>query len=116
MNFIQRFLRAWRETNATATYDMMGDAPDGWTPEDGRALLTFLSSQTGQRLSVKLRNFVVTSAVNATRQPGNTEYHCGVAFGVNLSVTALQNFAALPRNGENIEEQSSSRIADLGIN
>jgi hypothetical protein len=118
MNFIQRLIRAYREARTSVTYDLLADTPEFWTDDDGAYVAAFFASSTGQKLSARLTNYVVRCAVEATRQTDNQIYHNGVARGVAMSVSAIENhFARAPRREPTLEQQPSpGGVAAFGFN
>jgi hypothetical protein len=83
MNFIKRFLQAWRDARALHRYEELADSPDYWTSGDGEALMHFLQCPAGKKWLDRLNNIVIGCAMNATRQKKNLSYHCGVAHGMD---------------------------------
>jgi hypothetical protein len=90
MTAFQHLLRAWREAITSHTYDLVADTEAGWTDDDARRLTEFFLTTTGKKLTARLTNYVIRSAIEATRQPSNHAYHNGVARGVALSVNTMQ--------------------------
>jgi hypothetical protein len=84
MNFIERFKLAW--TLAGIEHRYVRQADDDWTDTDARALLSFFSSESGQKLKLRLENYVFQSAIAATAKEFNLAYHCGKARGITEAV------------------------------
>ena len=118
MNFLKRLIRAYREAQTTVQYDFLADTEDGWQDGDSEYLAAVFASPMGHRLRVRLTNYVVRCAVEATRQTSNQSYHCGLARGAALTVTAIEeHFARLPRSEGTPENQPSAiGVAEFGIN
>ncbi len=89
MTFLNRFLTAWRTAKAW-TYTEAAEVQEFWTQEDSSALSHFFLSGTGQKLKVRLANYTIQQAVNATVQTSNLEYHCGHARGIADTVRTIE--------------------------
>lgn len=84
MNFIKRFLRAWKDATEKHTYYEQADYPEFWTKDDIRWLGGMLAHPSGQKLMFRMNNMVVRSAIDATKRTLNPRYQCGIARGMNL--------------------------------
>lgn len=119
MNFVSRFLRAWREARTAATYDFMSDTEGGWTAEDAELMRALFGGPTGGKLKIRLTNYVLRCAVEATRQTQNHAYHNGIARGVEMAVNVIEehmNFASPMRNKDTSDSQPSSVAERFGFN
>lgn len=84
---------------------------DGWLEEDSKRLNELFVSPTGRKLKARMTNYVLQCAVEATQV--GTPFHCGIARGVALAVTAVENhFASSLRSGDNPESQQPPSVAD----
>jgi hypothetical protein len=91
---MRRFLRylkaAWLYSQFVP-YVEAADAEGFWTADDARKLYQFFQSQTGQKLSHRLRNYAIQAASSAVRNPTNSSYHNGVAAGIPMLIVAIEN-------------------------
>lgn len=114
MNFLRRFRQAWREAALMAQYDFTqgGD----WTDDDALRLAALFESNTGLRLKARLINFRARCAIEASRQPTSTKFHCGIAHGVAMTIAELENSFARPLRSEvTSEDEPSSVVHSFGI-
>jgi hypothetical protein len=115
MNAFQHLLRAWREAITSHTYDLVSDTEEGWTDDDARRLTEFFASTTGKRLKARLTNYVIRSAIEATRQPSNHAYHNGVARGVALCVNAMQQNMTLAKLHDTDTKGKEEEIREIAL-
>jgi hypothetical protein len=110
MNFFRRQVQL-------PNYDSIADTPDGWTSDDDLALYQFFNSDTGRKLKARMTNYVIRCALNATQQTKNSKYHNGIARGVALSVSKVEDhFASSARSQSTLEPQpSQGSVAEFGI-
>jgi hypothetical protein len=85
MNFIKRFLFAWRSARVP-DYILDADQPDFWTDADARTLEGYFKSDSGKKLKAILTNYVLRSAVEATQK----RITCGHARGIASTVSILE--------------------------
>lgn len=108
MKFFRRFLRAWREAR-DLSYVEIADSRGYWTQQDALATATFFQrTESGKKLREILCNFVLRTAVEATRKEVNLPYHCGHAAGIAATATLLQNhFSRVPAQRDESKEATT---------
>ena len=114
MNWLSRLKLAWAIAR-TPLYVPEADLDGAWTEEDGLALDAFFRSAHGQKLKMRLTNYVLRSAVQATVAKDNLPYNCGIARGVALAVAVIENhFSQVPatRDKTSETEQAAPSFAD----
>ena len=99
MNFIQRFLFAWRYAQL-ASYDKGADDRSYWRIVDHAETVRFFNSSTGQKLRVLLNNFVFKTCYKSCAALGDHSYHAGIARGTSLAVFHLQEMITTPPKTE----------------
>lgn len=105
-----RYLRAAWLYSQHFPYVEEADADGFWTDSDSLALHHFLESQTGQKFGHILRNYAINKACEAVRNPTNSPYNNGVAAGIPMLITAIENLSAIPTDTES--EQSETSVLD----
>src|SRR5262249_1711722 len=99
MTFLQRFIKAWRDAKLNCKYEPLADEDGAWTEDDAKRLSEYFASDSGRRLKLRLMNYVVRCAVQATQMETNLERHAGIARGIALCVGAIEtHFAREPRS------------------
>lgn len=91
------------------------DLPGFWSEDDALATQHFLNTSTGQKLRLRLTNYVLRSAVTATQATSNVERHCGTAHGIALAVKAFENHlptALAQERKSGSEEDAALSFAD----
>ncbi len=73
---------------------------EAWEESDRRELQAFLSSQSGRRFSVLLRNMVLNHQSSAVQNTSNLEWACGRAHGFAGAVHLFDTLVATPMNRE----------------
>ena len=68
-------------------------APKGgkWEARNATDTAVFFNTDTGKLLKSRLDKYVYTSAIKATQQAGNRDFHCGVAHGAAMTVGIIQD-------------------------
>lgn len=94
MKNLVRFLRA---VVIFARYQEWVDAPD-WTEGDAKALLQFLKTPAGHKLSLVLKNLVLRQQASALSKSRDLEYEAGFATGQKAAVAAIESL--LPQISE----------------
>ena len=84
-----------------------------WTQDDARALASFLHSETGEKLSRRLRN--VALSMNANAVQWSDAWRNGHAAGYMLAATDIQTLSAdgAPQDSETSEEADAGAAAEL---
>jgi hypothetical protein len=112
---MRRFLRylkaAWLYSQFVP-YIEEADEEGFWTNDDAKKLSQFLQSQTGQKLSHRLRNYAIQAASSAVRNPTNSAYHNGVAAGIPMLIVAIENHF-IGADVENEQAESESILSTL---
>lgn len=91
MSFIRRFILAWQDATLKQTYEELADYPEYWTKDDLMWLGGVLAHPSGQKLMHRLNNMVIRSAIDATKRTLNPRYHCGIARGMAMMKTTIDN-------------------------
>ena len=86
---IKRLIQAYRLSRYLSLYDESADGD--WSPDDAIALKTFFLGVSGQKLRKRLSNFVFKSAIEACQVDKNGDYHRGIARGILLTVSSIDN-------------------------
>ena len=104
MDFIRKFRKAWREASRSLLYSEDADQPGYWTEADARGLSTYFASDSGRKLRLILQNWVFRSAVQATQQVGNLEYHCAKAQAIaEVAALLTAHFSRVPAQWDESE-------------
>jgi hypothetical protein len=74
-----------------------------WEREDSERLTSFLTSHTGKKLSLILRNMVVRGNARCVQSKKDLEFEAGFANGFRGAVTSIESLA----NSEFYEAQES---------
>ena len=111
MRFLARLRAAWLYTKYSP-YIEEADAEDFWTPADARWLSTMFGSYSGQKLKLRLRNYAISSAMNAVRDQSNTVYASGVAAGIAMGINAIDTHLS-HEAADSLTTETSSEDAAL---
>lgn len=117
MLLFKRIKHALQDAALKFRYNEIADTDDFWTEDDAKRVTEFFGSQTGLKLRARLTNYVLQSAMTATRE--HSPFQTGVARGVAMAVRAIEeHFAPSPLRSEDISEnqQPSSVADDLALN
>lgn len=116
MLLFKRIKHALQDAALKLRYNEIADADDFWNEDDAKHITEFFGSQTGLKLRARLTNYVLRSAMTATRN--YTPFDAGVARGIALSVREIENhFAPSPLRSEDISENQPASVADdLALN
>lgn len=86
---IRTILTALKEARQIRNFIELADKAEFWQPIDGKALVAFMVTPTGQKLRARLNNGVFKSALRACQVEGNGDYIRGIARGVLLAVQSI---------------------------
>lgn len=119
MNFLRIFLSVWRLSRALR-YTPQADEEAFWTQHDAEWLNSVLKTYEGQKLMMRLDNFVINRAKDALKELNRPNYdcHCAEANGVRLGVQAiydhLEGFRPeLAHNSTSEEAQHDEALSSL---
>jgi len=84
------FTRYLRAAHIFAKYQAWVDAPE-WTKGDEAALLQFLTSPAGAKLSLILKNLVLRQQASALSKTSDLQYEAGFATGQKAAVAAIES-------------------------
>ncbi len=101
MRKLLRYLRAAWLYSQHFPYVEDAEAEGYWNEEDASNLARFFHSHTGKKLSSRLYNYAIKSALSAVKNPGNSQYNNGVAAGIPMLIVAIEShFPAEPETDE----------------
>lgn len=90
IRFLRHLKAAWLY-NRYFPYIEEADEDDFWTPADETTLANFFRSHTGAKLKHRLTNYYIQMAQNAVTNPSTPAYRMGMAAGVHMTITAIEN-------------------------
>lgn len=109
--FLQRLKAAWLYSQHFP-YIEEAEADDFWDEGDALRLAQFFRSQTGVKLTHRLRNYAIKSAVSAVKNPTNSNYNNGVAAGIPMLITAIESHfpAGVPTDTESERDEAEAGL------
>jgi hypothetical protein len=111
---MRRFLRylkaAWLYSRFFP-YIEEAEEPGFWDKGDALKLHQFIESHTGRKFGHMLRNYAIKAACAAVKNPTNSPYNNGVAAGIPMLITAIENLSA----GVPTDTESESNEAEAGL-
>ena len=102
LKFLKAFWTHWRSISFPAVPE--------WEVEDQRRLLSFLETETGQKLKAILRASAITG--NASAVSSGNAHQCGYATGFSGAIVMIEGHA-MPRHTEPEELDTSPDLAHL---
>jgi hypothetical protein len=106
-DFLRHLKAAWNY-GRQFPYFAEADSEEFWTTEDAKALRHFMTSYVGQKLKVRLTNYMTKMANAAVQNAACSPYHNGQASGVAACVAAID--AHLPLEAEQPEAATDSEF------
>lgn len=98
IEFIRRFIIAWREAGLSWIYNPAIDNDGVWMPEDTVAAQQFFQSPTGLKFVAQVANYYVRSSMAANQSWTDPVRHLGIAYGQKLMMEFIEN--RVKDNGE----------------
>lgn len=87
---LKTLIDAFRYAKLVNQYVKSADDTE-WTQKNATDLAYFLNTDTGKLWMARLRNRVFHAAATATKATKDHGYYCGVARGVAINVSAIQD-------------------------